>query len=64
MKLYYAPGRLLACRPTSCCASSALHVELKKVDTKARPIEGGGDYWKVNPKRLRAGARARQRLRC
>jgi glutathione S-transferase len=25
-------------------------VELKKVDNKAKTVEGGGDYWKVNPR--------------
>jgi len=47
MKLYYAPG---ACSlsPHIVSRELGIPVELKKVNTKEKSIEGGGDYWKVN----------------
>jgi glutathione S-transferase len=47
MKLYDAPG---ACSlsPHIVSRELAIPVELKKVNTKDKTIEGGGDYWKVN----------------
>lgn len=47
MKLYYAPG---ACSlsPHIVARELGIPVELKKVSTKDKTIEGGGDYWKVN----------------
>jgi glutathione S-transferase len=47
MKLYYAPG---ACSlsPHIVSRELGIPVELKKVNTKDKTIEGGGDYWKVN----------------
>jgi glutathione S-transferase len=47
MKLYYAPG---ACSlsPHIVARELGINVELKKVNTKDKTIEGGGDYWKVN----------------
>ena len=47
MRLYYAPG---ACSlsPHIVSRELGLAVELKKVNTKDKTIEGGGDYWKVN----------------
>ena len=47
MKLYYAPG---ACSlsPHIVTRELGLTVELKKVNTKDKTIEGGGDFWKVN----------------
>jgi len=49
MKLYYAPG---ACSlsPHIVARELGLPIELKKVDTKAKTVEGGGDYRKVNAK--------------
>ncbi|HKX38113.1 MAG TPA: glutathione transferase GstA [Burkholderiales bacterium] len=49
MKLYYAPG---ACSlsPHIVARELGLELELKKVNTKDKSIEGGGDYWKVNPR--------------
>ena len=49
MKLYYAPG---ACSlsPHIVARELGINVELKKVSTKDKTIEGGGDYWKVNPR--------------
>jgi glutathione S-transferase len=49
MKLYYAPG---ACSlsPHIVSRELGLAVELKKVNTKDKTIEGGGDFWKVNPR--------------
>ena len=49
MKLYYAPG---ACSlsPHIVARELGLNVELKKVNTKDKTIEGGGDFWKVNPR--------------
>lgn len=47
MKLYYAPG---ACSLSPHIVSRELGIplELKKVNTKDKTIEGGGDYWKIN----------------
>jgi glutathione S-transferase len=47
MKLYYAPG---ACSLSPHIVSRELGIplELKKVNTKDKTIEDGGDYWKVN----------------
>jgi glutathione S-transferase len=47
MKLYYAPG---ACSlsPHIVSRELGIPVELKKVNTKDKTVEGGGDYWKVN----------------
>ena len=47
MKLYYAPG---ACSlsPHIVARELGIPVELRKVNTQAKTIEGGGDYWKVN----------------
>ena len=47
MKLYYSPG---ACSLSPHIVSRELGIalELKKVNTKDKTIEGGGDYWKVN----------------
>ena len=49
MKLYYAPG---ACSlsPHIVARELGMSFELKKVNTKDKTIEGGGDYWKVNPR--------------
>jgi len=49
MKLYYAPG---ACSlsPHIVSREAAIALELKKVNTKDKSIDGGGDYRKVNPK--------------
>ena len=49
MKLYYAPG---ACSlsPHIVSRELGLPLELKKVNNKDKTIEGGGDYWKVNPR--------------
>jgi glutathione S-transferase len=47
MKLYYSPG---ACSlsPHIVSRELGIPVELKKVNTKDKTIEDGGDYWKVN----------------
>jgi glutathione S-transferase len=49
MKLYYAPG---ACSlsPHIVARELGIAFELKKVNNKDKTIEGGGDYWKVNPR--------------
>jgi len=49
MKLYYAPG---ACSlsPHIVARELGLNIELKKVNTKDKTVEGGGDYWQVNPR--------------
>ncbi|HVJ24904.1 MAG TPA: glutathione transferase GstA [Burkholderiales bacterium] len=49
MKLYYAPG---ACSlsPHIVSRELGLAIELKKVNTKDKSVEGGGDFWKVNPR--------------
>lgn len=47
MKLYYSPG---ACSlaPHIVARELGFALELRKVNTKEKTIEGGGDYWKVN----------------
>ena len=47
MKLYYAPG---ACSlsPHIVARELGIAVDLKKVNTKDKSMDGGGDYWKVN----------------
>jgi glutathione S-transferase len=49
MKLYYSPG---ACSlsPHIVARELGFPLELKKVNTKDKTIDGGGDYWKVNPR--------------
>jgi glutathione S-transferase len=47
MKLYYAPG---ACSlsPHIVAREAGINIELQKVNTKDKTMEGGGDFWKVN----------------
>jgi len=47
MKLYYAPG---ACSlsPHIVAREAGINVQLQKVNTKDKSMEGGGDFWKVN----------------
>jgi glutathione S-transferase len=49
MKLYYSPG---ACSlsPHIVAREAGLPIELQKVSTKDKTMEGGGDYWQVNGK--------------
>ncbi|HTO47680.1 MAG TPA: glutathione transferase GstA [Burkholderiales bacterium] len=47
MKLYYAPGTC-SLSPHIVSRELGLKLELKKVDTKQKTIEGGGDYRQVN----------------
>jgi glutathione S-transferase len=49
MKLYYSPG---ACSlsPHIVTRELGLPVQLQKVSTKDKTMEGGGDYWQVNGK--------------
>jgi len=49
MKLYFAPG---ACSlsPHIVARELGLPVQLQKVNTKDKSMEGGGDFWKVNPR--------------
>ena len=49
MKLYYAPG---ACSlsPHIALREAELSFELVKTDTKTKKLDGGSDYWSVNPK--------------
>ena len=49
MKLYYSPG---ACSlsPHIVAREAGINVELKKVNTKDKTIDGGGDFWQVNAK--------------
>jgi glutathione S-transferase len=49
MKLYYSPG---ACSlsPHIVANEAGIPLELQKVDTKTKVMEGGGDFWKVNSK--------------
>jgi glutathione S-transferase len=49
MKLYYSPG---ACSlsPHIVARELGINLELKKVNTKDKTMEGGGDFWQVNPK--------------
>lgn len=49
MKLYYSPG---ACSmaPHIVATEAGIPLELVKVDIPNKKIEGGGDFWAVNPK--------------
>ncbi len=49
MKLYYAPG---ACSlsPHIVSREAGIALELQKVNTKDKSMEGGGDYRSINPK--------------
>ena len=49
MKLYYAPG---ACSlsPHIVAREAGIAVQLQKVNTKDKSMEGGGDFWQVNPR--------------
>jgi glutathione S-transferase len=49
MKLYYSPG---ACSlsPHIVSKEAGIHLTMQKVSTKDKTMEGGGDFWKVNPK--------------
>src|SRR6266850_5474505 len=49
MKLYYSPG---ACSlsPHIVAREAGIPVQLQKVNTKDKSMEGGGDFWKVNPR--------------
>ena len=49
MKLYFAPG---ACSlsPHIVAREAGIPIQLQKVNTKDKSIEGGGDFWKVNPR--------------
>jgi glutathione S-transferase len=49
MKLYYSPG---ACSlsPHIVAREAGLKIDLQKVNTKDKSMEGGGDFWKVNPR--------------
>jgi glutathione S-transferase len=49
MKLYYAPG---ACSlsPHIALLEAGLPHDLVKVDLRAKKLENGDDFWKVNPK--------------
>ena len=49
MKLYYSPG---ACSlsPHIVSKEAGIDLELRKVNTKEKTIDGGGDFWQVNPK--------------
>jgi glutathione S-transferase len=49
MKLYYAPG---ACSlsPHIALREAELSFELVKTDTKTKKLDGGGEFWGVNPK--------------
>jgi glutathione S-transferase len=47
MKLYYAPG-VCSLSPHIVAREAGIPLELQKVDTKTKAMEGGGDYWKIN----------------
>jgi len=49
MKLYYSPG---ACSlsPHIALLEAGIPVELKKVDLPTKALDGGGDFFQVNPK--------------
>ena len=49
MKLYYSPA---ACSlsPHIVSREAGISLQLQKVDTKTKAMDGGGDYWKVNGK--------------
>ena len=60
MKLYYSPG---ACSlsPHIALLEAGLPYDLVKVDLRAKKLENGDDYLKVNPKGQVPALRARQR---
>ncbi len=49
MKLYFSPG---ACSlsPHIVAKEAGIPLDLVKVDTKTKRMDGDGDFWKVNPK--------------
>ena len=49
MKLYYSPG---ACSlsPHIALLEAGLPYDLVKVDVRAKKLDNGDDYWKINPK--------------
>ena len=49
MKLYYSPG---ACSlsPHIVAREVGIPIQLQKVNTKDKSMEGGGDFWQVNPR--------------
>jgi glutathione S-transferase len=49
MKLYFSPG---ACSlsPHIVLLEAGLPYDLEKVDLRAKKLESGDDYWKINPK--------------
>jgi len=49
MKLYYSPG---ACSlsPHIVAREAGIPIQLQKVNNKDKTIEGGGDFWQVNPR--------------
>ena len=49
MKLYYAPG---ACSlsPHIVAREAGIPIQLQKVNTKDKTMEGGGDFWQINPR--------------
>jgi len=49
MKLYYSPG---ACSlsPHIVAREAGIPIQLQKVNTKDKSMEGGGDFWQVNPR--------------
>jgi glutathione S-transferase len=49
MKLYYSPG---ACSlsPHIIALEAGIPLELVKVDIRAHTVDGGGDFYKINPK--------------
>ena len=49
MKLFYSPG---ACSlsPHIVAREAGIKIDLQKVNTKDKSMEGGGDFWKVNGK--------------
>lgn len=48
MKLYYAPG-VCSLSPHIILRETGTPFELVKTDLKAKTVDGGGDYWDVNP---------------
>ena len=49
MKLFFSPG---ACSlsPRIALTEAGLDFTTQKVDTKTKQLDGGGDYWAINPK--------------
>ena len=49
MKLYYSPG---ACSlsPHIVAREAGIPIQLQKVNTKDKSMEGGGDFWQVKPR--------------